>query len=484
MNNKTGKLLIFFCLWLITTPLLSQSYHAINGSPYAGATGMYANPASTVNQALNWDLTLFSVQATSSNTLLTINHSSLTNYDSAYTEATNGLKSRYLHANAEVNLLNLRMNIGKKSAIAFGLRARAFNDVKSQPFYYNDTISDLQSFLHTNKAVNYLQGFGTSSGWLEADLNFSHVILQHFNERLSAGITLGYMRGLSGAHAEAQKVSYEEQTINGQSQYFLTGGSGNAMYSGNYDLLDSTHTILQNAKTFVKHTLSSLNINLGFEYLFKSPDSGDEEISPTNYDWKIGFSIIDIGRNKYDPANGSFNASDPKSGVSDTMVQNLFNNNIRNIKDLQGRVKTLFNSVDTIRSPFIISNPTRIIINVDSHLGDHLFVNGDLSLNIYSSEPRIPMKFRTRDVNLLTVTPRWETSAFGVYLPVQYNTQGQLWVGGAVKLGPLLMGVHNLNFLKWFKDGTQTYNGGAYLLLSVHPFSKKEVDNGIVCPKF
>jgi hypothetical protein len=57
-------------------------------------------------------------------------------------------------------------------------------------------------------------------------------------------------------------------------------------------------------------------------------------------------------------------------------------------------------------------------------------------------------------------------------------------VGGAVKVGPLLVGVHNFNFFKWFKEGTQSYDGGGYLLLSIHPFTKKEEDNGILCPKF
>jgi len=50
-------------------------------------------------------------------------------------------------------------------------------------------------------------------------------------------------------------------------------------------------------------------------------------------------------------------------------------------------------------------------------------------------------------------------------------------------LGPLLLGVHSLDFYKWFKQGTQTLNGGFYIMLNVYPFRKKEND-GIDCPKY
>lgn len=477
------RLCVFSLLLMVVGPLQSQSYHALNGSPYAGVTGMYNNPATTVNSAFKWDFTLFATQITNSNSLFTIDKASATRYDSAYTEFTPGSRSRFLHANVDINLFNLRFNIGKKSAIAFGLRTRTYNNVKLQPFFYTDSISTLQGFLSTNKNTDYLQGYGTHSGWLEADLNFSHLFIQKPGERLSIGATLGYMRGLSGAHATVERTTYLARYNGSQEYYLLTGGGGNAMYSSNYALLNSATSFTKNAKDFIKTTLSSLNLNLGFEYLIRNTDHDDNEVSPLNYDWKIGVSIMDIGKNKYMPAQGSFTMSMPKSNISDAYAQNQLSN-ISDIKDLQKGISTLFDKVDSIKQNFTISNPTRIIINVDRSFEHHLYVNGELSMNIYSSEPRQILKFRTREVNLLTITPRWETKTLGAYIPIQYNTQGQLWIGGALKLGPLLIGVHNLNFTKWFKQGTQNLNGGGYLLLSFHPFRTKEIDNSLDCPRY
>ena len=154
--------------------------------------------------------------------------------------------------------------------------------------------------------------------------------------------------------------------------------------------------------------------------------------------------------------------------------------NITSLKRTRDSLLNSFTKVDTLTSVFTIANPTRLVINVDKNLGNHFFVNGELSVNFFSSQPQ--PKLKTRETNLFTVTPRWETSTWGAYLPVQYNTQGQLWVGAAIKLGPLLIGVHSLDFFKWFKMGTQTFNGGGYLVLNIHPFGKKEKEQE--CPPY
>jgi hypothetical protein len=159
-----------------------------------------------------------------------------------------------------------------------------------------------------------------------------------------------------------------------------------------------------------------------------------------------------------------------------SQLENKFNG-INSTKDLKDTLATIFTSFEDITGNFKISNPTRLIINVDKNLGNNFYINGDLSMNFYSTSSFT--KLRTRELNLITVTPRWETIGWGAYLPVQYNTQGQVWVGAAVKMGPLVIGMHNLQLLS--KD--PMLNGGAYLLLSIHPFNKKAVLSKMDCPQ-
>ena len=57
----------------------------------------------------------------------------------------------------------------------------------------------------------------------------------------------------------------------------------------------------------------------------------------------------------------------------------------------------------------------------------------------------------------------------GVYLPILFNTKQQLWVGGAFKAGPVLLGTHNLANI-FSKNKVQT--GGLYLAFTVRPGKK------------
>ena len=480
MNNPFAKFLtpLFFCCISI---IHAQSYHAINGSPYAGAASMYTNPASTINSSYKWDLTLFSTQLTISNSSFVINNASLLHFDSANAQFTNGGGNRYFHATFDVNLLNLRFKIDKKSAFGFGIRGRTYNHFKSMPLNYNDTIINLDNFLHLNTSTPYFEGYFTHAGWIETSFNYSRLLIDNDHEKLSAGITIGLQKSISGVQGNIKRVSYSEQfnSATNKNDYLLTGGSMTAEYSANYDLINNATSVTTDViKSFLSNTKSSVNLNLGMEYLMKDLSKDANTLNNSNYDWKFGLSIMDIGTNTFDPAIGSFSARIPYPNITDsTLLQQT--NNVGSLKRVRDSLANSFNIIDSLKSPLTISNPTRIILSVDRNLGNHFYVNGELSMNVFSTQPQI--KLKTREINLLTITPRWEQKNIGVYLPIQYNTQGQLWIGAAAKLGPLLIGVHSLDFYKWFKTGTQTLNGGFYLMLNIHPFGSKVKEED--CPR-
>ena len=474
-------------LWLLPVIFFAvhggaQSYHAFNGSPYAGVTAMYSNPSATVNQAYKWDVTLLGFQAALSNNAFTVNNNSVLQTTGSTLNITNGIRPRYLYASTDLNLLNARYSINTNNAVGFGFRLRSYNYVKTAPFYYNDTITSMHGFLHANNNINFLDGYGTHTGWAEINFNYAHVIFTSASSLLSAGITLSYLKSLSGAFAVLSHANYTEtKQPNGNYTYAFNQAGISAAYSANYLISANGNSSSQNLRNFLSQAPSSAGIDIGAEYLLRtSLPADDKDVDASNYDWKIGVSIMDIGRNNFNPIQGSFNANRPL-GVADSVIQQKIQN-VKNIRQAQDSLATIFASLAPLQNKFHISLPTRLIINIDHSLGSHFFVNCELSLNFYSTAPAATL--HTRELNLLTITPRWETQAWGVYLPVQYNTQGQFWLGGAVKLGPLLLGVHNLNIMQWFKTGAQTYNGGGYILLSIHPFNHpvqkiRELD----CPK-
>jgi hypothetical protein len=216
-------------------------------------------------------------------------------------------------------------------------------------------------------------------------------------------------------------------------------------------------------------------LSLGIEYMVYNTEPAEDALNNNlNYDWKIGISLMDLGAHTFKASQYARQFADPVNTIPDATVEAKFSG-VADIQAFSDSVASMFNSSSAITDNFSISNPTRLIINVDKNLGNHFYVNGELNVNFYSTSS--PTKLRTRELNLLTVTPRWETMGFGAYLPVQYNTQGQFWIGAAVKLGPLVIGLHNLGLFK--KD--PGLNGGGYLLFSVHPYGQKKITSKLDC---
>lgn len=447
--------------------LKAQGYQALHGSGLTGSTAVFNNPAASVTSAYKWDLTLFSAQVKLSN-----NSAYLKNFPStSNTELTmkEGFQSRFLHTNLDVSLLNFLYKIDNEHAVNFGIRARTYSHVKTMPFQYSDTFSMPHSFMIANRATPYLQGFGTHTGWLEADLNYSQVLFENSNSKLSGGLTVQIMKGISGAYLRLNKITYLESKSATDTSYVFTGGGMSMAYSSNYDQ--------SSFKDVYKNSLGALGLSMGIEYMTYNNDANTGGNNNLNYDWKIGLSLMDLGSNSFNPSIASGNYYNPSASVTESDLEKKLLV-AQDAKEFKDSLSTFFTTNTDVIDNYSISNPTRLILNIDKNFGSNLYVNGELSMNFYSTSSYT--KLHTRELNLLTITPRWETIGLGAYLPIQYNTQGQLWIGLAIKAGPLVIGFHDLGLL--FKKDPYV-NGGGYLLLSIHPFSRKRIVGKMECPE-
>ena len=163
---------------------------------------------------------------------------------------------------------------------------------------------------------------------------------------------------------------------------------------------------MSNIKAFVKDTKSSLNISIGFEILLKKRMPYDDEaINSSNYDWKIGVSIMDIGKSIYQPNGRAYANPVLKTGQTNYTLQNKFNS-IHTLQGFTDSLITLFSRYDTVKNNFNINAPTRLTISVDRNLGHHFFINASGNVNFYAVNPYT--RANTRELSVLTLTPRWE----------------------------------------------------------------------------
>ncbi len=470
----------FFCYILS-----AQDYHAVQGSSLAGSLGVSDNPASIVNTPFAWDVNIFSLQCKSASNLYTI-------VDYSFVSSPNKLKyyfnpgdyKRFTDVNFNLHLVNARIALDRKQAISFGMNLVGYGRLKTEPYNYVDTIHNAYDFFSINTQNNVLSGNFTASSWLEIFGTYSRTIYDDGNHRLNTGVTLRAMRGVAGAFAEMQGATFTS-SVNNANETVYKLNSANARYGYSYNIDDwkKNNSFSENLDNFLNNTRGRFSGDIGFEYLVK-PVTLSDYYNPSesyyDYDWKIGVALLDVGYNKYKYGTEGKIISDPKNVLNTTLDKKF--NKVRSLSAANNSVASIVYNISPLEGIFKIYNPTRIIINADRFLNNNFYINAELSFNLLRQFGGIS-NFYTQSLNLLTVTPRWETLKWGVYFPMQYNTEHQFWIGGAIKAGPLLLGVHN-----WANIFTKknVQNGGGYIAVVIRSKknTKVRIDKRLDCPKY
>jgi len=460
------KILCFIPCLLLSSFVFAQNYQAINGSSYAGSLGTGNNPASIVSTPFAWDITPLAVQIKqSTNAFIIKNYSFLSSPKNADVSIQNGSKKRFFFSNQNIHLLNTRINLNSNAAIAFGANIRNYVYILNSKANWQDTVLELADFMKNNIDNLPLSGESVGSTWAEFYGTYAQKIFDDGYRTLNAGITLKVNRALAGAYVNTSGVNYTQLAGANDNRYSLTSGNLQYGYSSNLDLIDNNKSFADNRKAFLQNANYTVTADVGFEYLLLSSED-EEAASDDIYDTKIGVSILDLGSNKYQYGSRSRHAAGTGKDISNSELENKFTT-VRTLDNFNDSLATISNSITTPSGNFYIYEPTRVVINVDKHVAQSFFVNAELTIPVISLSSQNTLFIK--DMNLLALTPRWETKSLGGYFPVLVNAKGQIWIGGAFKAGPVLMGVHNLSNL-FSKNKSQ--NGGVYLAFTIRPGKK------------
>ena len=478
-------------LSLFLNIVLAQNYQAIHGSSYAGSLGVGSNPASIVHVPYAWDITPFSVQFKQATNAVKIDKFSLLSSPSAAeVSAATGNKKRFVYANQDIRLLNTRINLNAKTAIAFGANIRNYVYANVSGANWQDTLQYFRDFLEINVGNLPFNGQSVGSTWGEVYASYAHTIIDDGDKLLNAGITLKVTRALAGGYAKAQSVNYSASTDVNTPGYMLLNGNLVYGYSSNFDNIKSGNSFKANRNIFLQKTYSGISADFGVEYILLTNED-KEEGGEFAYETKLGVSMLDVGMNKFRYGSQSRLALAGKTGITDTLLQDKFSS-VTSFSSFNDSLAGIAGSFTNVSGPFHIYQPARVVINVDQHVLHNIFINAELIIPILPVVAKNSLYLK--DMNLLAITPRWELKALGAYLPVLVNNQKQVWVGGAIKAGPILLGTHNLANI-FAKNKTQ--NGGLYLALTIRPGKKYDRQGhypkdklpgkgkgSVECPKF
>lgn len=475
--------ILLLSLLVPSIPLHAQGFQALHGSPYAGSMSSDYNPAAILDAPYRWDVTLFGIQGKTISNAATIRpYNIFSNVDSAELKGKAGYFARDGHVTGALNLLHVQYRINHQSAVSFGINLRGYMHGYTSPFYWSDTIRKAVQFTEANANSPYLQGGTQGSSWFEYNLGYSRIISENEVGRWQAGVQLRIMNAVGGGYARVNRIEFKRAT--GRNDFQLIDGNAVYGYSKNVDVLDSNLSVWRNYRNFMRGTSWSLGLDLGVEYVrylddFSSSYRPGEH--PEEYNWKISAALLDLGTNTYDYGRYSTITAGIRPNVYASTLDRKFGNFNRDnfsLHKLNDSLRSIVQQMDTLRGNFSVNNPLRLLVNFDKSFPYNLYLNAELQLPFYSI--RNASRLNTRELTVLALTPRWETKAWGVYLPIQHTTQGNTWLGLAVKAGPLIVGLHNLG---WIFSKSSLPNGGGYLALQIHPWKNSEKD-AVPCPTY
>lgn len=460
----------------ITASAVAQNYSAIHGSSHFGSLGVYDNPSVIVSSPYKWDLTLLGSQyQTISNAIKGRNFPFNLLPSSTYTVA-KGNYARQADLNYNLKLFNARYSIDKDNAFAFGLNMRGYAQAETSRINYNDSIQGPRTFLFYNEQNGSIDLSLASSAWLELYGSYGRNIWNTETSKLNAGVTLKLSRGMSGIFTKVNNVGIASEVQGDQTIYKITNGNARYGYSDNLGNGDDF-----SAQDLFSGSKMGVGIDLGVEYIIKTQavTSIYDEGAEHDYDWKIGFSLLDLGWNTYTYSRQSRSVASLRDDVSSNTLNEKFAS-ITNLQMFNDSLSTIVNSYQPLSGNFNIINPARAVINVDRYIRGNVYLNAELSVNLVSNAKS---RIAVQESRLFSITPRWETRKLGIYLPIQYNRHGNLWIGGALKAGPILLGTHNLlNAL----SKNKYLASGAYIAITIRPFEfmKDPRNRQYDCPEY
>lgn len=411
-----GKYIISL-LVLITQFCFAQSYIGYNTDNYSGLHGMVYNPGSIADSRVKSEINIISASS-----LLATDYTNITFSTLSSILGDDGFEGieRFPSNNNEI-LLNVDVmgpsfmfSLNEKSSIGIMTRVRVasnFNNVNGELFegIYDGFPTDNFSFQQENLDF-------TTHAWGEIGLTYGRVLLNKPSSLLKAGITLKYLVGGGAVQGSSNSLSGNFNTVN--NQVALAGDFSYAIsYDDEQDAADYFNEISPGYGT---------DIGLVYEYRTNKSLAASNNNNPrgfNQYKLKIGLSILDIGSIRYnnsEVSNYSVNADLNSQNLEDDFIETLDNNSTKT----------------TTSESINISLPTSMHLTIDYNLHNKFYVNLDINQGLVSKDAF----FNNNRLNLITLTPRYETRVFGAYLPISTSSLGKTMLGAGIRFGPLFLG--------------------------------------------
>jgi hypothetical protein len=446
---------LLICGFLSAT---AQDFQGLNTGNYAGVNGLLLQPANVADNRYRFDFNLASTNFGFQNNYLGFTRNyfvqerfSLNDFKNFQDFRDNVLTANPLPA-GEKGYFNLQNRVmlpgtfmitGKKGGLALTLQSRtsfAFANVDGN--LMNQIYRVWGNSATYNTAYNNDGLSLNAMNWFEGGLTYGRVLVNKNKHFLKFGITGKYLGGLSSVYFNADKLS-----VSATNKDSMSVNASNIAYG------HSATNVTGRINSSWRPDATGFGGDIGFVYEFRGrinrykflKGSGDETVQTlrrdkNKYTFKVGASLLDVGQLQ-------FTSVLPGSNLNYNGILNVGNLGVNNVQGFDSLVAKNATYTGTANPTYTIAMPTALSVQFDLHLIKGFYINAMTYRPFTKLNENAT--FRTYTPNFYVVTPRFETRALGLYVPLTSTSINNIkdrnfTIGTTLRVGPLFVGTANL----------------------------------------
>jgi outer membrane protein OmpA-like peptidoglycan-associated protein len=442
-------------------------------TPFSGVHGLKYNPAEIVDSRYKFHATLFGIGMSASNNYVGLSSDMVSLTPPNIVDSNRRIllpqnldgKTKSAYAVMDIPSISLMYNFNQKHSIALSTGVKTF-------FTVNNLSELLARFAYDSKDTGTWKpsdnsGFGANgTAWAYIGLTYGRELINKKKNYLKAAITLKANLGLLNNAFQSDNLYVD---VFNRDFARTANGTMNTYYS---------NAFYQNGK-FQTPSFGFSNMGFGADlgliyekrdgkdYTYEMDCKTDNLRNDLNkYKYRIGISVVDFGQ-------VAFNSSIPLSAV--TFDSALFKTErfkrFQKPYDYQAfrdSLALIGVKIDTTPVNYSVWTPTRANFFFDYRVwkGLYVAVNGTLSFVLNNKTASM------LNNSFVSIVPRWEGKAFGIYFPVQYHMLSkEVNVGAGLRLFCFNLAVQDWLIATGVKK--QTKNFGFNFSVNIPIMNKK-----------
>jgi len=433
----------------------AQSYIGFDADNFNGIHGALFNPANIADSRTKIDINIVSGSLFTVNNYIEVDFWELLTksdeFNSDLDQKKIGLE-RENNGIANIDILgpSALITLSKERAIGFTTRVRGLANINTLD---GEIIDFFDTGLSNNTPIQK-SDVNTSAivnAFAEIGFSYAQVFKRDRVEFLKGGVTVKYLRGISGSNAN----------LSDGVAFFNPSDPDNVFLraNGQYSLDRFIDEDNDDDNTVFADNATGLGIDIGVVYEYRPKPRANvardnvraQQIvrDITTYKYKIGVSILDLGFVNY-----------RNQEVTDFTINPVTRQEILDIGSFNDFEDLLTTTVT--REDLRFSLPTRLRSEFDLKLNNKFFLNSVINLSLIGRKATSANRY----ANQLTISPRYESKWFTAFLPVTVTQYGGLQVGLGGRLGPIFVGTSGF-FSRTFDKQTRAFDVYAGLKIPI-----------------